>query len=253
MTISESSYYYAKQLRDYNLQFMAIFEGLQVAVGASDTAESRLISVPVHYAYPDRVVASILAENTQNKPIRLPCMSAMMTNMSLDEAAMHGTAFERRISYVPVGGVVPDDISVIHQRMPVPYKLEFELNMFASNMDQMFQMMEQILMIFCPSIDIERSDAIFDWCRLSKVTLTNVRMENNYPSGTDRRVIQTMLVFEMTSWLSAPGDVRKDFVEKIYMRVGAVTGDLDNVDIINELDAQGAEYEVVTSDQGINI
>ena len=90
----ENSYYYDQQLRSYILQFMAIFTGLFVKVGKSQMESERLVSVPVFYGAMDRVVAALLQENTQNKPIRLPCMSVYARGLDIANDMMHGSGFE---------------------------------------------------------------------------------------------------------------------------------------------------------------
>lgn len=246
MAIPQANYYYNAQLRNYVLQFMAIFSGLQVRVGASDEQEPRLITVPIHYGQPDRVVAAIKGDNTQNKPLRLPIMSAYMRNFNKAEDMYAGTGFERRNTYVPVGGLIPDDIKVVHQRRALPYKIDMELSMYASNTDQHFQMLEQILPLFDPQLNIQTSDGPFDMARLTHVKLLSINLDNNYPIGMDRRINQSTLMFEVPIYLDTPADVRRDFVEKIFMRIGAVSNaSLTNYDMVAELDQQGIEYDLI--------
>lgn len=270
MSILKEAYFYDNQLRKYILQFMAVFTGLQVSIGKTkthtftstetqvcddvvttitpDVLEERLISVPIHYGHGDRVVASILAENTQNKPIRLPTLSAYMKNVDIAIDRMHGTGFERRNVYTPVGGLIPEDTKVVHQRMPVPYDMSMELGIYASNTDQHFQILEQILILFDPQLNIQKGDSLFDMSKLTHVKLEGVQTDSNYQIGTDKRIIQSTLNFTMPIWLSIPADVRRDFIEKIFMRVSAVgTSSTTNYDIIAELDQQGIPYQLTTT------
>lgn len=268
----QKAYYYDHQLRSYILQFMAIFSGLQVSVGKRDTGqtvdvetcdgpvpepvitESRLISVPIHYGQVDRVVAAILGDNTQNKPLRLPTMSAYLRSLDFAPNYNAGIGTERRNTYLPTGGLIPDDIRVVYQRRAFPFMVEMELAIYASNTDQHFQIMEQILMLFDPSLQIQTSDALFDMGKITQVELTNMSLDTNYPIGTDRRIIQSTLNFKMPIYLQTPADVRKDFVEKIYARIGAVSlSSTNSYDIIAELDAQGIDYELLMSVDDLTI
>lgn len=245
MAIQRDGYYYNQQLRNYILQFMAIFNGLQVQVGKWNTEDERLISVPIRYSHIDRVVASILSDNTQNKPLRLPIMSAYMRNLSLNKEYMAGTGMEHRIAYTPVGGLVQQDTTVVHQRRPVPYKLEMELCLYASNTDQHFQMLEQILPLFDPTLSIQVSDSVLDMKRLTILELNNIGLETNLPISTDRRICQSTLSFEMPIWFDTPVDIRKDFIQKIFMRIGAVSaGVVGSYEIVADLDGQGIDYEL---------
>ncbi len=248
MTIPANGYYYDHQFTRYINQFMCIFQGLQVQVGKWNGEDERLIPVDVRYGHPDRVVAAIMADNTQNKPIRLPAISAYLGGFSLDLSRARGVGLERRNTYVPLGGLVPNDVQVIHQRMPVPYNLSIDLYIYTSNSDHHFQILEQILPLFDPQLTIQTSDAPFDWTRLTSVFLKDISVDSNYPIGTDRRIIQSKLSFEMPVEIATPAQVRKDFIEKIYMRIGTTSSvPTNNYEIIAELDAQGIPYDLVTT------
>lgn len=245
MAFKRNGYYYNQQLTTYIRQFMAIFSGLQVQVGKWNTEDERLISVPIHYASPDRVVASIIADNTQNKPLRLPLMTAYVRNIQRDLTRVAGTGTERRNTYTPVGGIVGQDTKVIHQRKPSPWVLDVDLSMYASNSDQHFQMLEQVLPLFDPLLMIQTSDGIFDMTRLTSVELKNSNIDTNYPIGTSRRIIQSTHTFSLPIWIDSPADVRSDFINKIFVRIGAVdAADITPIEIIADLDSQGIPYEL---------
>jgi hypothetical protein len=240
------TYYYDRQFRHYIVQFAAVFAGIQVEVGKREDIESHLIHVPIKNASSDRVVAAIKGENTQNKLMRLPMMSFVLSNVDQMPEARKGTGQRRRQTYMPTGGLFPDDITVVEQRMPVPYKGVFELNVWASNQDQHYQMMEQILSLFDPFLQIQLNDEMFDWRKISTIELIDVRFEETIPSGTERRLIQSILSFNIPIHLSMPALVHDKFVKKIFLRVGAVGADLDNsYAVIADLDSQGIEYDKI--------
>ena len=241
-------FYYNHQFRNYLIQFMAIFAGMQVSIGSNDKKGPRLISVPITNASKDRVVADIKAENTQNKPLRLPTMSAQIVNIEQAPELRKGVGQHRRNTYVPTGGLIPDDITVVTQRQPIPYRVYMELGIFASNQDQHMQIMEQILMLFDPAIQIQTSDDIFDTAKISVVELIGIRLDENVPAGVDRRIIQSTLDFSLPIYIAVPADVHQRYVQDIFLRVGAVSqSSLSNEDMIAELDSQGIQYDQVFS------
>ena len=247
-------FYYNEQIKNYLLQFMAIFAGMKVKMGKHDGKEQPLVNVPIIYGGRDRVVASILSENTQVKPLRLPTMSAYINSLDLAPELRKGIGTQRRNTYLPIGGAFPDDIEVVHQYMPVPYRMITELGIFTSNTDQMMQILEQVLMIFDPTLTIQTNDDVFDWAKLTYVELTGIANDQNYPSGMDRRIVQWTLSFEIPIYISAPADVRNDYIKDIYVRIGAVSlGATSSDDIIHELDQQGIDYELWFSLDDVNI
>jgi hypothetical protein len=248
MGMPPNGYYYTGQIQSYILQFMAIFTGLQVMIGKSATQDERLINVPVMYGHRDRVVASIIAEQTQNKPIRLPTMAAYMRSVDMAENRYAGIGTERRNTYVPVGGLVPDDMRTIHQRRALPINLTMELSIMSSNTKQHLQILEQILPLFDPQLNIQHSDSPFDMTRLTHVKLTGINTDSNYPTGTESRIIQSTLTFEIPAYIDSPSDVRSSIVKKIFLRVGAVASNAsfdNNYEIIADLDAQGIDYNEI--------
>lgn len=249
----ETKYFYTKQIKNYLVQFMYIFSGINVMFGKNDTRDEALIEIPIYYGSKDRVVADIKSEGTTNKPIRLPAMAAYISGIELYPEGRKGIGFERRNPRLKAGGLFPEDIEVVHQYMPIPYKMNVDLCIFASNTDQHLQILEQILVLFDPTLQIQTSDDLFDWTRLSIVELTNINLDENYPSGTDRRIIQSTLNFSMPIQLSVPANIKKDYVAKIMLRIGAV-GTLaeDNFDMIAELDAEGFEYNEIMNLNKIN-
>lgn len=238
-------YYYDAQLKRYLLQFMSVFADMQVSVGRDEKNEPRLIKVPVYGASKDRVVASIKSDNTQNKPIRLPAMSAWIMNIDQAPDLRKGSAGVRRQTFMPTGGIFPDDISVAEQRMPAPYKVQFELAVWASNTDQLHQILEQIMMIFNPQLQIQTSDEPFDWQKITQVELTDINNDENMDAGGDRRISRQTLTFEVPIWIGVPIDVHQRYVRDIYTRVGLVSQAANTrEEIVDELNDQGIPYEL---------
>ena len=248
------SYYYNYQMRNYLLQFMAVFSDMQVSVGQNEDLSPRLIKVPVYGASKDRVVAAIKSENTQNKPIRLPAMSAWLYGIDQAPDMRKGIGGTRRQSYMPTGGLFPDDISVVEQRQPVPYKAQYELVLWSSNQDHNFQLLEQIMMLFNPQIQIQTSDDGFDWTKITQIELTDIQQDENMDAGGDRRISKTTLRFTMPIWIAAPVDVHQRYIKDIYLRVGAVSsGSVTNEQFVSDLDAQGIPYELKFSVDDVDI
>jgi hypothetical protein len=227
-----SNYFFDNQLRAYMLQFVSIFYGLQIQTGKGSCDEQQFITVPTVIGNKDRVVAAIMAGNTQNKMFSLPTMAVHMSNLSLaPERRRTPGIVDARVT-LPVGGIFPDDLTVVKRVMPVPYNATMELSIYTSNTQQRDQILEQILVLFNPDLQIQKSDGPFDWTKLTKVELTDIANEENYPSSTDRRIIMWTLTFEMPIYLSVPIGVKDEIVRKITIQLN----DLASI-VVDELDA----------------
>lgn len=222
---------------------MAIFSGLQVNING------QLSTTWVQYGSKDRVVASILAANTQNKPIKLPAMAAYLNNINLAPELRKGVNTVRTSNFLPRGGLMPNDIKTVYQLMPVPYKLSMELSIFTSNTNQHFEILEQILLLFDPQLQIQTSTDAFDWTKISTVELTNIKFDQEYPSGTTNRAIQSTLEFEIPFYLSAPYNLRNDVITQVNVRLGAldsiVTGAYTSQQLVQLFDEEGIDYQTV--------
>ncbi len=221
------NYFYDAQLRAYMLQFITIFQGLQVQTGKGECDEEQFISVPCVVGTKDRVVAAIFAGNTQNRVFSLPAMAVHLQGLEPAPERRKVQAYVDQRVTLPVGGVFPNDLTVVKRAMPVPYNATMELTIYASNTQQMHQILEQILVLFNPDLQIQKSDAPFDWTKLTKVELTDISNEENYPSSTEKRIMTWSLTFQMPIYLSIPMGVKDDLVRKIVIQIGV--GDYDNV------------------------
>lgn len=217
------NYWYDEQLVGYITQFMAVFSDMYVKIGKNDTKSSTdLIKVPIRYGGVDRVVEHILSSNTTNKPLRLPMFSAKLVDLQPAPERHKGLGTEDRYSYLPRGAALPDGVKVVKRRTPMPYRLAFELNIFTSNDLQKFQIMEQILSIFDPSIQLQTSDDPFDGGKITILELSNIGFEENYPSGADRKINVTSIIFTTIGWLQVPIDFKANFVKSIHLRLQVV-------------------------------
>ena len=227
-------YHYSSQLRKYIIGFANIFTGLQVKTGLDSCGVSAFVDVPVRYGSSDRVVAAIAASSTQNKQYSLPIMSCYLTGLELAPERMHGVNQSDRRSYLEQGGIFPQDVKIIERLMPIPYNMNMELSIHASNTEQMYQIAEQILILFDPSLQIQFNDAAFDWTKLTMVTLLSIGNEENYPMGAERRNIIWTMSFGMPVWLSGPMAVRNDIISSIRIRMA----DINNL-TLEEVDDDG--------------
>ena len=225
-------YFYDAQLRSYMLQFISIFKGLQVKTGRGECDEEQFITVPCVVGNKDRVVAALFAGNTQNRMFSLPTMSVYMQNLAVAPERRKVQAYVDQRVTMKTGGVFPNDLTVVERAVPVPYHATIERTIYASNTQQMHQILEQILVLFNPDIQIQKSDAPFDWTKLTKVELTDIANEENYPSATERRIITWTLTFEMPIFLSIPMGIKDDLVRKVVIQIS--TGDYDAVMEVNE-------------------
>lgn len=249
--MSIETYYYDSQLKRYITQFMYVFNGLHVKIGKRDTNEEKLIQVPINYGSRDRIVQHIISGFTQNKPLRLPIMSVYMTGLDIDTSLMKGKMTERKQTFLPKGGSIPDDITTIEQYMPIPYKMNMELAIYCSNQEQQFQIFEQILMLFDPTLQIQTNDTVFDWTKITTIKLENIKIEENYPPSIERRILQSAMDFSLPVWISPPSSLKKEIVNKILFRISTLDSSNNTESFIDIFEDDTIEYKTLIDSDNI--
>ena len=212
------------------LQFANIFTGLMVQTGKGSSGTAEMIDVPVIYGSVDRVVAAIKARNTQNQPLSIPMMSVYLKGLELAPERRKGVNFVHNTVVLQQGGVMPDDLKVVSRVMPIPYNAGFELSIYASNTIELHQILEQVLMLFDPILQIQLSDKTYDWTKLTHVELAGVNNEEAYPIADDKRILQWTLDFIVPIWINPPAEMKDTVVKTIRLLLSDSTMKLDQYD-----------------------
>jgi hypothetical protein len=121
--------------------------------------------------------------------------------------------------------------------MPVPYDLEINVDIWTSNTNQKLQILEQILTLFNPGLEIQSTDNFIDWTSLSVMYLEQVTWSSrSIPQGTDDPIDIATLRFVMPIWISPPAKVKKlGVVQKIIASVFDASGDYADAIYDNDL------------------
>ena len=207
-----------------------MFDDFSIRVGKKNNSDSEAyIRVPVRYADMQRMVAHILRYNSENVMNSCPFMSAYITNLQIARDRLQEP---RLIDKVQVAERKFDTSSssytaeigntyTVERFMPVPYNLNMAVDIWCSNTDQKLQIMEQILYLFNPDFEIQKTDNYIDWTSLSYVELTGTTFSSRtIPVGADSEIDVATLTFSMPIWLSPPVKVKKlGVVQKIIMSI----------------------------------
>lgn len=226
-------FWYDGQLRRYWLQFIRIFQGFQYQAGIRDDGTIIYKTIPVRYASKDRQVNHIIRDNSENKAISLPQLSCEMIEIKQNADRRQNTnhvskAFVWERKYDPVEGKYTSDPGSryeVDRYMPVPYDMTMQVTLWTSNEMQKNQIMEQILVLFNPSIDIQTSDNPVDWSALTIVELVDITWSNRtQPLGTEDDLEITTLSFNVPIWLNPPAKIKKQsIIQQIITNINQFT------------------------------
>lgn len=229
------NFYYGAQIKRYIIEFMAIFSGLKVSIGKNDNnSQTNLIEVPITYGSKDRVVAAILAENTQNKMIRVPTMATNISEFNMAPELMKGQGQKQKKVRLPLGETLPDGLKTVELMVPIPYTMKMNLAIIASNTDQNLQILEQIMQLFNPVLQIQTSDEYMDWTKITTVTMEAIVLPEEYPAGNTKRLITSEFTFSLPIYLSPPANIRTDFIKRFKLGIQIFTSDVNLAQQLDE-------------------
>jgi len=199
-----------------------------VETGRGKDNAIQLRAVPVVYGDPTRQVASIIRNNSENALQYTPKIACYIRELNYDRERMqnpyHIEKQHLRERGIDADGNYTDELGAgytVEKVMPSPFRLQVTADIWSSNTDQKLQILEQILYLFNPDFEIQKSDNYIDWTSLSYVELEGITFSSRtIPVGADTEIDIATLTFSMPIWLSPPVKVKKlGVVQKIIMSV----------------------------------
>jgi hypothetical protein len=179
------------------------------------------------------MVSNIIRQNSENKLLYTPFMAVHITTIVASPARRQSPTFvstkmvdERALneSETAYTGELGDRYTV-YRHMPVPYDFTFQLDIWTSNTDQKMQLLEQIMMLFNPSIDLQTSDNALDWTAITFAQLedTITWSSRSVPLGTDDAIDVASMQFLVPFWINPPAAViHRKAIETIVTNIRAV-------------------------------
>ena len=227
---------YDGQIRRFVIQFIRMCSNFQVQFGQDANGDKTLQTVPVYYGDVSRQAAMILRNNSENSLSAVPAMAAYISALTYDRERVQNPYHEgavrvREQIYDPDTQEYTqrqDGIYTIERLMPAPYKLTMKLDIWTSNTEQKHQLIEQMMPLFNPGLEIQNSENYADWSSLSVIHLTDVSYSSRtVPVGADENIDVASLTFEMPIWISLPAKVKKmGVVAEIIASIYDAHGDL---------------------------
>ena len=221
-------HFYEGQIRKFLTQFIRILSNFSVETGKGKDDAITLRAVPVVYGDPTRQVANIIRQNSENTLQYAPRIAAYVRELNYDRERMQNP-YHIEKQHLKERGVDSDGNYTnqlgagytIEKVMPSPFRLQVTADIWSTNTDQKLQILEQILYLFNPDFEIQKSDNYIDWTSLSYVELEGITFSSRtIPVGADTEIDIATLQFSMPIWLSPPVKVKKlGVVQKIIMSV----------------------------------
>ena len=206
-------HFYDGQIRRYITQLIRLFSNFKYKDG-----EGKEVKIPVLYGDLSRQVASIVRDQSENKLPSAPRMALYITQLEQDRTRTSDSSFTSKVhirerAFDEAGNEYLNTQGknyTVERLMPTPYNLSVNLDIWSTNTDMKLQIMEQLLMLFNPSLEIQTTDNYVDWTSLTSVELTNINFTNrSIPAGTDSEIDIAQLGFITPIYLNMPAKVKK--------------------------------------------
>ena len=231
-------YFFDNQVERYLVQFINVMSNF-----AYKDAKGNLTQIPVRYGDMTRQVGQILKKNSENTIPSAPFISCYIKDMQYDRPRMQDPSFISKIhikerafdgnnqEYLNVQG----SNYTVERIMPVPYIVTFAADIWTTNTRQKFQLWEQLVVLFNPSLELQTTDNYIDWTSLSLLELTSQTWSSRtIPQGVADDIDIMNLTFTAPIWVTPPAKVKK---------LGIITKIISNVLAVGAKGTIGSSYD----------
>jgi len=235
------NHFYDNQIRRYILQFVRMFSGFTVKTGRkmNDGTTDYYIRVPSRYGDVSRMAATILKGNSENVVSSAPFIACWVQSLQPDRQRLQEPFFNDAVSVnerafdstTNAYTSEPGQKYSVKRLMPVPYLLNMQVDIWTSNTDQKLQLLEQILVLFNPALEIQHNDNPIDWTTITTVEMTDLQWTSRgIPAGIEDQIDIATMIFQIPVWINPPAQVtRQNTIRNIINNIYTYS-DLDSID-----------------------
>ena len=239
-----ADFHYDNQIRRFLIQFGKIFSNWQVTRGKDPAGNTILVRVPIMYGDSSRQAATIIANNSASNLPSAPLFTYYVSGLEYDQKRTQNPTFVEKInvrqraydsetqSYETTQG----QAFTVERLMPVPYTLRLTVDLWTTNNQQKLEIMEQLGVLFNPSLEIQSTDNYIDWTSLSVVYQDGITYSSrSIPQGTGNPIDVLSWKFYIPIWITAPAKLKKmGVIQKIIASIhqGSAIDDIQNDDIL---------------------
>ena len=237
--VASQQFFYDAQIERFLAQFIRIVSGFQVEFGANRDGNLAYQRVPVYWGDSSRQVQMIISNNSSGSVMpTVPAMTVYINGITYDRDRVQQPDFvgkmnireryfnEQTQEYENSQG----NAFTVERMMPVPYTLELKLDIWTSNTKQKLQLLEQLMVLFNPALEIQSTDNYIDWTSLSVIYLDNPTWTSrSVPIGTENPIDVATLTFKLPVWISPPAKVKKlGVIQKLIASMHKEDGSLSD-------------------------
>lgn len=191
-------------LRKYIIVFGTLFNDIYINRTNTTGEVIQTLKIPLTYGPKDKVLARLEQNPTLDNQVGivLPRISFEMTSMEYDPTRKLNTLNKLTKQSTTAG----TDDEVKYQYQPVPYDLQFEMNILVKNSEDGTRIVEQIVPYFTPDFTVSVNLVPeVDAPRDIPVILNSISHQDSYEGSFEqRRAVIWTLTFTLKGWLYGP-------------------------------------------------
>lgn len=213
-----AKFFYDNQIRRFLVQFARIFSDWEVTKGKDPAGNDILVRVPVMYGDSSRQASAIIANNSASNMPSAPLITYYISGLEYDQKRTQEPYFIDKMSvrqrqyntdtqsYETTQG----QAFTVERVMPVPYTLRITVDFWTTNYQQKLELIEQLGVLFNPSMELQSTDNFIDWTSLSVVYQDGLTFSSrSIPQGTNNSIDVMSWKFYMPIWISSAAKVKK--------------------------------------------
>ena len=212
-------YWYDEQIKRYLIQIIRIFSNFKVREYTDKGINYN--RVPARYGDSSRMVASILRNNSENIVNNSPFIAVTIQSIQpardrthepflVDTQQVAEREFNKETgAYSTEQG----NLYTTQRYMPVPYNMTINVDIWTTNTDTKLQILEQIFVLFNPSIQLQSNSNPLDWTSVFEVELADINWSSRaVPAGVDETLDISTMSFTSPIWISPPAKVKRQAI-----------------------------------------
>ena len=196
-------------LRKYIIVFGTVFNDIYINRLGSTGEVLQTLKVPLTYGPKDKVLSRLEQSPRLDNQVGiiLPRISFEMTTMEYDPTRKLNTLNKLTKQSAAAG----TDDEVKYQYQPVPYDMQFEMNILVKNAEDGTRIVEQIVPYFTPAFTVSVNVVPeVDGPRDIPIVLNSISSQDQYEGNFEqRRALIWTLNFTLKGWLYGPSKKSK--------------------------------------------
>lgn len=213
-----AKYFYDNQIRRFLIQFARIFSNWNVTKGKDPAGNDIVVRVPIQYGDASRMAAAIQAGNSPSSLPSAPMITYYISGLEYDQKRTQDPYFIEKVAvrqrsynadtqqYETTQG----QAFSVERIMPVPYTLRITVDFWTTNYNQKLELIEQLGVLFNPSMELQSTDNFIDWTSLSVVYQDGLTFSSkSIPVGNSNAIDVMTWKFYMPIWISSAAKIKK--------------------------------------------